>query len=78
MKKIFHITNTFEKSNLQEDGSITIKGLASTNALDRTGDIIDHNAWKEGGYSLYIFHSSLGEVCLFQTDSHTSLQNDPK
>ena len=53
MKKIFHITSTFEKSNLEEDGSITIKGLASTNALDRTGDIIDHNAWKEGGLDNY-------------------------
>ena len=53
MKKVFHITSTFEKSNLQEDGSITIKGLASTNALDRTGDIIDHNAWKEGGLDNY-------------------------
>jgi len=53
MKKIFHITNTFEKSDIQEDGSITIKGLASTNALDRTGDIIDHNAWKEGGLDNY-------------------------
>ena len=53
MKKIFHITNTFEKSAVQEDGSITIKGLASTNALDRTGDIIDHNAWKEGGLDNY-------------------------
>ncbi len=53
MKKVFHITSTFEKSNLQEDGSITIKGLASTNALDRTGDIIDHNAWKDGGLDNY-------------------------
>ena len=53
MKKVFHITSTFEKSNLEEDGSITIKGLASTNALDRTGDIIDHNAWKEGGLDNY-------------------------
>ena len=53
MKKVFHITSTFKKSNLEEDGSITIKGLASTNALDRTGDIIDHNAWKEGGLDNY-------------------------
>jgi len=53
MKKVFHITSTFEKSNLEEDGSITIKGLASTNALDRTGDIIDHNAWKDGGLDNY-------------------------
>jgi len=64
MKKIFHITNTFEKSALQEDGSITIKGLASTNALDRTGDIIDHNAWKEGGLDNY----SGNPIILFNHD----------
>jgi HK97 family phage prohead protease/HK97 family phage major capsid protein len=53
MKKIFHMTNTFEKSDVGEDGSINIKGLASTNALDRTGDVIDHNAWKQGGLDNY-------------------------
>ena len=53
MKKIFHMTNTFEKSDVSEDGSINIKGLASTNALDRTGDVIDHNAWKAGGLDNY-------------------------
>ena len=64
MKKIFHITNTFEKSALQEDGSITIKGLASTNALDRTGDVIDHNAWKDGGLDNY----SGNPIILFNHD----------
>ena len=53
MKKIFHMTNTFEKSDVSEDGSINIKGLASTSALDRTGDVIDHNAWKKGGLDNY-------------------------
>ena len=53
MKKIFHMTNTFQKSDVAEDGSINIKGLASTNALDRTGDVIDHNAWKQGGLDNY-------------------------
>ena len=47
------MTNTFEKSDVSEDGSINIKGLASTNALDRTGDVIDHNAWKAGGLDNY-------------------------
>ena len=53
MKKIFHMTNTFQKSDVAEDGSINIKGLASTSALDRTGDVIDHNAWKQGGLDNY-------------------------
>ena len=64
MKKIFHISSTFEKSNIEEDGSIVIKGLASTNALDRTGDVIDHNAWKEGGLDNY----SGNPIILFNHD----------
>ena len=64
MKKIFHISSTFEKSNINEDGSIVIKGLASTNALDRTGDVIDHNAWKEGGLDNY----SGNPIILFNHD----------
>jgi HK97 family phage prohead protease len=64
MKKIFHISSTFEKSNIEEDGSIIIKGLASTNALDRTGDVIDHNAWKEGGLDNY----SGNPIILFNHD----------
>jgi len=47
------MTNTFQKSDVAEDGSINIKGLASTSALDRTGDVIDHNAWKQGGLDNY-------------------------
>ena len=58
------MTNTFEKSDIQDDGSITIKGLASTNALDRTGDVIDHNAWKEGGLDNY----SGNPIILFNHD----------
>ena len=45
MEKIFHWTNTFKTLGEDEDGSIKISGLASTNALDRTGDIINHDAW---------------------------------
>ena len=45
MEKIFHWTNTFKTLGEDEDGSIKISGLASTNALDRTGDVIDHDAW---------------------------------
>ena len=49
MEKIFHWTNTFKTLGESEDGSVDIKGLASTNALDRTGDVIDHDAWVKNG-----------------------------
>ena len=48
MEKIFHWANTF-KAIEQDDGSIDIKGSASTNALDRAGDIIEPTAWAKGG-----------------------------
>jgi hypothetical protein len=35
--KIFHWTNTFKSLGEQADGSVEIKGLASTNAQDRAG-----------------------------------------
>jgi len=45
MEKIFHWTNTFKTLGEDEDGSVNIKGLASTNAVDRAGDTINHDAW---------------------------------
>jgi HK97 family phage prohead protease len=48
MEKIFHWANTF-KAIEHDDGSIDIKGSASTNALDRAGDIIEPTAWTKGG-----------------------------
>jgi len=45
MEKIFHWTNTFKTLGEGEDGSVDIKGLASTNAVDRAGDVINHDAW---------------------------------
>ena len=54
MEKIFHWTNTFKTLGEDEDGSVKITGLASTNALDRQGDIINHDAWtKKGGLNNY-------------------------
>jgi HK97 family phage prohead protease len=54
MEKIFHWTNTFKTLGEDEDGSIKISGLASTNALDRTGDVINHDAWtKSDGLENY-------------------------
>ena len=42
--KIFHWTNTFKALGETDDGGIDIKGSASTNALDRAGDIIEADA----------------------------------
>ncbi len=54
MEKIFHWTNTFKTLGEDEDGSVDIKGLASTNALDRAGDVINHDAWiKKNGLDNY-------------------------
>ena len=51
--KIFHWTNTFKTLGETEDGGIDIKGSASTNALDRAGDIIEPGAWMKGGLENY-------------------------
>ena len=45
MEKIFHWTNTFKTLGEDDDGGVNIKGLASTNAIDRAGDVINHDAW---------------------------------
>ena len=49
MKKIFHWTNTFKTLGEDDDGGINIRGLASTNSLDRAGDVINHDAWTKSG-----------------------------
>ena len=47
--KIFHWSSTFKALNEDDDGSVNIKGYASTNASDRAGDCIDHEAWTKNG-----------------------------
>ncbi len=49
MEKIFNLTSTFKTLSEDDDGSINIKGYASTNSKDRAGDIVDHDAWTKGG-----------------------------
>ena len=49
MEKIFHWTNTFKTLGENDDGSVNIRGLASTNSLDRAGDVINHDAWTKSG-----------------------------
>ena len=47
--KIFHWASTFKTLGEDDDGSVNIKGYASTNASDRAGDCIDHEAWTKNG-----------------------------
>ena len=47
--KIFHWSSTFKTLGEDDDGSVNIKGYASTNASDRAGDIINHDAWTKNG-----------------------------
>ena len=48
-EKIFHWTNTFKTLGEADDGGLDIKGSASTNSLDRAGDIIEASAWTKSG-----------------------------
>jgi len=48
-EKIFHWSSTFKTLGEDDDGSVNIKGYASTNASDRAGDVIDHEAWTKNG-----------------------------
>ena len=50
MDKIFNLTSTF-KSSMAEDGSVMIRGMASTADFDRAGDSISAEAWQKGGLS---------------------------
>ena len=49
MNKIFNLTSTFKTLDTSEDGSVTIRGMASTNHIDRAGDSVDPTAWTKGG-----------------------------
>ena len=45
---MFNLTSTF-KSHEAEDGSVMIRGMASTADFDRAGDSISIEAWQKGG-----------------------------
>ena len=47
MNKIFNLTSTF-KTQAQDDGSVMIRGMASTADFDRAGDSISVEAWQKG------------------------------
>ena len=48
MNKIFNLTSTF-KTQAADDGSVMIRGMASTADFDRAGDSISAEAWQKGG-----------------------------
>lgn len=52
-EKIYQWTSTFKSLGETEDGGVNIKGSASTNGLDRAGDIIETEAWMKGGLDNY-------------------------
>jgi HK97 family phage prohead protease/HK97 family phage major capsid protein len=55
MKDLLQLKASFtEKSINEEDGSLIIRGYASTVAKDRTGDVIVHDAWTKGGLANYL------------------------
>ena len=52
-EKIYQWTSTFKSLGETDDGGVNIKGSASTNGLDRAGDIIESEAWMKGGLENY-------------------------
>ena len=69
MNKIFNLTSNFKALDENEDGSINIKGYASTNDQDRAGDIIDPTAWAKGGIGNY----ENNPIILFNHDYHNPI-----
>ena len=49
MNKIFNLTSTLKAVDSTEDGSVIIRGMASTADFDRAGDQIPASAWAKGG-----------------------------
>jgi HK97 family phage prohead protease len=78
MTKNFFLDTEF-KAYVSDDGDTYITGLASTPDVDRTGDIIESNAWLKGGLESYkknpviLFNHSyakpIGKAIEIQTDS---------
>ena len=80
MQKIFNLTSTFKSVDPNEDGSVNIKGYASTNDTDRAGDVINKEAWEKGGLENF----TNNPIILFNHDYNkpigraTSLETDEK
>ena len=69
MNKIFNLTSNFKALDENDDGSVNIKGYASTIDQDRAGDIIESNAWAKGGIGNY----ENNPIILFNHDYHNPI-----
>ena len=69
MNKIFNLTSNFKAIDENEDGSVNIKGYASTNDQDRAGDIVEPKAWSKGGIGNY----ENNPIILFNHDYHNPI-----
>lgn len=49
MNKIFNLTSTLKAFDENDDGSVLVRGMASTSDFDRAGDQIPAEAWAKGG-----------------------------
>ena len=49
MNKMFNLTSTLKAVDTSDDGSVIVRGMASTSDFDRAGDQIPAEAWAKGG-----------------------------
>lgn len=59
--KIFNFTTNFKAIGDEDDGSVVIRGMASTGDTDRAGDVILPEAWTKGGLA----HFEKNPIILF-------------
>lgn len=53
MNKLLHIGSTFKDVKTMDDGSVKVVGYATTQDVDRAGDVISPKAWTNGGLENY-------------------------
>jgi len=81
MNKTFKLISKITKAAEDDDGDLYIEGLASTNDVDRVGDVIDSKAWEiDGGLDNF----KNNPIILFNHDSNqpigraTEIEATPK
>jgi HK97 family phage prohead protease len=68
MNKVFNLTSVF-KAQSDDDGTVKIQGYASTNDTDRAGDVIEKDAWLQGGLENF----KNNPILLFNHDYNTPI-----